>query len=62
MGAGGSELGLGCGTGVLAQSQGLWEGLLGQLVINKNILEAGLCGWDGSRLCSSMLVFVARPL
>lgn len=44
MGAGGSALGLGCGTDVLAQSQGLWEGLLGQLVMNKDFLEAGLCG------------------
>lgn len=48
MGAGGSVLGLGCATGVLAQSQGPWEGLLGQLVMNKDVLEGGLCGRDRS--------------
>lgn len=62
MGAGGSALGVGCGTGVMAQSQGHWEGLLGQLTMNKDVLEARLCGWDESRLCSSMLVFMASPL
>lgn len=46
----------------MAQSQGHWEGLLGQLTMNKDVLEARLCGWDESRLCSSMLVFMASPL